>query len=617
MECLVAQKPQMTGSKAMAAGGNPSLARDALLEFERRSRAVLAADVVGYTRLMELAEVDTHRRLRFLRVGLIDPLIIAHRGEIVKNTGDGYIAVFESPSDAVQCALELQCGVRDHQASQSSEQRLEFKMGIHWDPIIFDFNDVYGHGVNTAVRLQQFAPAGGVVISSALRDSLGHAANLEVVDLGELPLKNLSHPVRAFLLHRDQMDRHPNLTFFRSTLSNTSLPSIAVLPFVNLNANVDDLYFTGGFIEDIITSLSNLQDLLVVSRASTMNFRNGAIDAAEVGEKLGVQYLVSGRVSRSGQKMRLWVELTDVATATILWKEKHDLQMSEIFDLQDDIAIKVVGQIVTRVRETEVKRALRKPPQSLTAYDYLLRALDLLYRLDYASFSTARTLLERAREEDPSYAAPFAFAAHWHMFNIAEGWSSDLRADADEVIRLSNCAIDRDPFNGLAFALQGQAKAMFFRDYDVAMHFVDRATTISPSNSWAWTFSSGPYGFVGKTDAAIARAERAIRLSPIDLQSFFKLCLLGQNHYLNGTFDDAIRWSRKSLNLNPRFGNAARVLAASLVAVGQLDEAQRVAEHHRQILPQFSVSEYARRCPFKEPAASQYVDRLRKAGIMP
>ena len=348
-----------------------------------------------------------------------------------------------------------------------------------------------------------------------------------------------------------------------------------------------------------------------------MAFRRRRIDPIEVGEKLGVQYLVSGRVFRSGPRVRLWVELLDVASASVLWAEKYEFGIDELFQLQDEIAIKIVGQIATHVRQTEIERALRKPPQNLNAYDYLLRGLDLLYTLDFADFSRARTLLEKAREEDPGYAAAFAFSAHWHMFNIAEGWSSDVDADAQEVIRLSNCAIERDRSNGLAFALQGHARAMLFRDYDAAIDCVDRATTISPSNSWAWTFSSGPYGFIGRTKAAIARAERAIRLSPADPYAFFKLVLLGQNHYLDGAYEDAIRWSQKSLNLNPRFGNAARVLAASLVAVGRVEAAQRIADHHRQILPGFRVSDYARRCPFEEPAASLYVDRLKGAGIPP
>jgi adenylate cyclase len=602
-------------SGVVSADGNPDFAETSVLDFDRRSRAVLAADVVGYTRLMEEDELHTHRRLRLLRVGFIDPAIIAHRGEIVKNTGDGYIAVFETASDAIRCALELQAEVRVQEAQEPPERRMEFRMGLHWDPVIFDLDDVYGHGVNTAFRLQQIAPAGSIVISSALRDALDDASDLLVRDLGELRLKNFSRPVRAFLLDRAGPSRTDTIEVFSRPSRMAQLPSIALLPFTSMTTESDDTYFAEGLIEDIIMSLGNLRDILVVSRGSTMAFRQREIDPIEVSEKLGVQYFLSGRVRRSGRQMRMWVELVDVTTTSSLWTERYDFGVDHIFQLQDEIAINVVGKIAGYVQRSEITRALRKRADDLNAYDYLLRALHLLYRLDFGNFSQARALLEKAREEDPCYAAPLAFLAHWHMFKIAEGWSSDVDADTREVIRLSTCAIERDPSNSLAFALQGHARAMFFRDYDAAIDCVDQATTMSPGNSWAWTFSSGPYGFIGKTADAIAQAERAIRLSPIDSYAFFKLILLGQNHYLNGTFVDAIRWSRKSLHLNPRFGSAARVLAASLVAVGRMQEAERVAEHHKKILPGFRVSEYARRCPFKQPAASLYVERLREAGI--
>src|SRR5262249_31812173 len=309
------------------------------------------------------------------------------------------------------------------------------------------------------------------------------------------------------------------------------------------------------------------------------------------------------------------VELIDVARASVIWADKYDTTVDEVFEVQDEIAINIVGKIATYIRRTEVRRAMRKPPQNLDAYDYLLRALDLLYRFDFPSFSRARRLLERAREEDDAYAAPYAFSAQWHIFNIAEGWSSDLDADAAEIIRLSNCAIERDPSNALALALQGHGRSMFFREYDSALDLFDRAVAISPSNPWAWVLSSGTYGFIGDASSGVVRAQRAIRLSPLDQQAFFNFCLLGQNHYLNDDFEDAIRWSRKALNLKPRFGNAARVLAASLVALGRGKEAAKVALHHKDILPRFKVSDYARRCPFNEPQASLYVERLKTAGM--
>jgi adenylate cyclase len=585
---------------------------DAVPEFEKRSRAVLVADVVGYSRLMEAAEFETHARMRALRVNVCDPSIVSHRGEVVKNTGDGFIAIFESPLDAVQCAAELQQEFVSQAARHPPERRIAFRIGLHWEPVILDGNDVFGGGVNIAVRLQTSAPAGGVVVSAALKDVLDDRSGLTLDDLGELRLKNLSRPIHAFALRLPGVD--PVVSPGKA-LGAAKLPSVAVLPFTNLSGEPKDRYFADGFAEDIIVTLSNLPELLVVSRGSTIKFRGHAVDSVEISERLGVRYLLSGSIRGMNGRIRISVELLDASTASLLWAESYDAEMKEIFNVQDEIAVKIVGKIATYIRRSEIRQAMRKPPHSLDAYDCLLQALDLLYRLDFASFSRARTFLERAREEDPGYAAPYAYSAHWHMFNIAEGWSTDSDADTGEVIRLSQCAIERDPCNGYALAIQGHARSMFHRDYDAAVDLFDRALAVSPNNSWAWVFSSGTYGFIGDPAAGIARAERAIRLSPLDDQAFFNLCLLAQNHYLNGTFEDAIRWSRKSLSLNPRFGNTVRVLAASLVAVGRHEEAQTLSRYHTQILPRFRVSDYARRCPFKEPQASLYIERLGAAGI--
>lgn len=588
---------------------------DVSSDFERRSRAVLVADVVGYTRLMEGAEVETHKRYRGIRVGLIDPTIIGHRGELVKNTGDGFVAVFESPLDALRCALELQQEVKNVENRSAPERRIGFRMGLNWGPVIFDLNDVYGHGVNIAARLQTASPPGGVVVSAALLSMAGHVVDLKFDDLGEVNLKNLSRAVHAFSLVLPGVDRSATPASFGKESGWAKPPTIAVLPFTNLSPEVGESYFAEGFIEDIIASLTNIRELFVVSRGSTFAFRERTADALEVGEKLGVRYFLNGSVRRSENRIRLSVELIDVTDGSVMWAEKYDTSLEQVFAVQDEIAINIVGDIASHIRQAEVKRALRKPPQNLNAYEHLLRALNLLYRFDFASFSLARTHLEKACEEDDSYAAAYAFSANWHIFNIAEGWSSDIEADASKIIHLSTCAIERDPSNALALAIQGHGRSMFFREYDTALDLFDRALAISPNNSWAWVFSSATYGFVGDAPSGIARAERAMRLSPLDQHAFFNICLLAQNHYLNGTFDEAIRWSRKAVNLNPRFGNAARVLAASQVAVGRIAEARHVALHHKQILPSFRVSDYARRCPFKQPQASIYVERLKAAGI--
>ena len=588
---------------------------DVVVEFEKRPRAVMVADIVGYTRLMEAAEFETHARWRRVCVEVCDPIIVSHRGELVKNTGDGFIAIFEVPSDALRCAAELQREMAQHQASSIPERRIALRVGLHWEPVIIDNNDVYGGGVNIAVRLQSAAPAGGVVASAALVEALDDFGKEGLDDLGELHLKNLVRPVHAYALRLPGVERAAGASAASGLAGAARLPSIAVMPFVNLSGEPNDAYFAEGFAEDIVVTLGNLQDLLVVARGSTLMFPRGTVDSAEVSEKLGVRYLLSGSVRRSGDHVRISAELVDAATASLIWGDWYDIGLKEIFDVQDEIVMKIVGRIAIYVRRSQIQQALRKTPDSLNAYDLLLQALDLLYRLDFSSFSRARTLLERAIAEDADYSTPYAFLAHWHMFNIAEGWSSDTGADTAQVIRLSQSAIDRDACNGLALAIQGHARSMFHRDYDAAVNLFDRALAISPNNSWAWVFSSGTFGFIGDAAAEIVRAERAIRLSPLDQQTFFNLCLLAQNHYLNGTLEDAVRWARKSLSLNPRFGNTVRVLTASLMATNRHDDARKLADYHTQILPGFSLSEYARRCPFCEPHGSLYVKRLAAAGI--
>jgi adenylate cyclase len=584
-------------------------------EFDRRPRAVLVGDIVGYSRMMEAAELETHARCRALRVSISDPAIVSHRGEVIKSTGDGFIALFESPRDAVQCATELQREITNHQSSEPEERRIMFRMGAHWEPVILDANDVFGGGVNIAVRLQEIASPGGIVVSSALLKGAGDVRNLNVSDLGELRLRHLSRPIRGFAIRPAGDTGTATSTGPAQHAAITRAPSVAVLPLANLSPEPADAYFAEGFVEDIIVTLCNLPDLLVISRGSTLAFRRRAVDPAKVSEKLGVRYVVTGSIRRTGKRSRISVELVDVATTSVLWAQNYDIELAQIFDVQDDIALEIVAKIATYVRRSEVESALRKPPQNLSAYDCLLRALDMLYRLDFANFLQVRRLLEKACDEDPGYAMPYAFLACWHIFNIAEGWSSDVDADAAEMVRLSGCAIERDPCNAIALAIHGHARSMFFRDYDTATDLFDRALAVSPNCAWAWVFSSGTYGFIGNAPSGIARAERAIRLSPLDQFGFFNFGLLGQNHYLNGSYEDAIRWSRKALNLNPRFGNAARVLAASLVATGRKDEASTVVAHHTRILPRFRVSDYARRCPFIEPLATQYVKRLEEAGI--
>ncbi|MEL6412012.1 MAG: adenylate/guanylate cyclase domain-containing protein, partial [Pseudomonadota bacterium] len=549
---------------------------------------------------------------RKLRVNVIDPLIVTCRGVIVKNTGDGFICLFDVPADALRCSKELHGTVQEAQLSEDPDSQIILRIGLHRGQIIHDQQDVYGHVVNVAARLQECAPAGGTVVSQDFLTALEGSHTIATSDLGALQLKNLVEPIPAALVGKIDALGGADKS---SIAPQTSVPSIALLPFEDLTETPEAEYLARGFVDDIITSLSNLKELFTVSNGSTVGIDRSHLTSGEIVEKLGVQYLFSGSIRSHNLTWRLSVELSDATTGEVVWAEKYEILIDEIFDLQDDITFSIVKQIASHVQTKQVKRAMRKAPQSLTAYDYFLRALRLLYQLNPENFEQARALLNNAIREDPSYAAPFALSSHWHMFRVVEGWSKDADEDMAAVISSAKSAIERDPSNSTAHALIGQARGLFEHDIAAAKASVDRARMISPNNAWVWTFSSGPYGFSGETETAIRQAERGLRLSPIDQHSFFMQGLLSQSHYLHGNYAEAVAWARRSLAENPRFGNAVRVLIASLSAIGRQQDVSGLVEHHSAIAPSFRLSIYNERCPFMPEAAEIYVDRLKRAGV--
>lgn len=592
-----------------------SASRDALSGSDRRTLAILVADAVGYSRLMEADEASTHRSMRDLQVRVIDPCIVSHRGEVVKNTGDGFLATFESAEDAAGCALRIQDLVAEEQHERPPDRRIAFRIGVHVDEIIVDAHDVFGGGVNVAARLQQHARPGGIVISAAFRNVIGTDLPAHLADLGDLHLKNMVRPVRAFALDRSDASGTADVPDALDQTRRAHIPMLAVLPLRNLSFDPAHRHVADGVIEDIIVSLARLRDLFVISRGSAIGLGAEA-SVEEVTRRAGVRYVLGGNMLAMDARLRFTFELTDAVTGSVVWADRFECGRAEVFDVQDDVVRQVVARIAGHIRRSEISRAQRKRPEQLDAYDYVLRALGCLYKFDYTSFSRARTLLDRAIEADRDYAAAYAYAAKWHIFNVGQGWSADAQADGREAARLASLAFERDPDNSLAQALYGHAQGMLFRDYDAATEWLDRAVETSPSSAWAWVLSSGTYGFIGEGVSAIARAERALRLTPIDQQAFYFYCLLAQNHYLAASYREAITWARKALRHNPRFCNAIRILAASSAAVGAVDEAKQATAQLLEVQPRFTVSGYAPNCPFRSPeAVSSYLNHLRSAGM--
>ena len=378
---------------------------------ERRLSAIMAADVVGYSRLTGLDEEDTHVRLTNLLRSLVEPKIAEHRGRVVKNTGDGFLAEFSSVVDAVRCALDVQRGMADRNINVPQEKRIEFRMGINIGDVIIDRGDIFGDGVNIAARLEGVAEPGGICVSGRVLEDVQGKLKIAFEDAGDQQLKNIVRPVRVYRL---RLGGEPLAR--RVLLPLPDKPSIAVLPFQNLSDDPEQEYFADGVVEEIITALPRFRHLFVIARNSSFTFKGRQVDVKQVGRELGVRYLLEGSVRRAGSRVRVGGRLIDALTGTHLWADRFDGDLEDIFELQDQFTATVVGAIAPKLEEAEIERAWRKPTQNLDAYDYYLRGIAVFNepgREDSREANEdALRLFYKAIELDPNFASAYGMAAH-------------------------------------------------------------------------------------------------------------------------------------------------------------------------------------------------------------
>jgi adenylate cyclase len=561
---------------------------------------------------MEAHEEDTHVRLMQLRSEVLDPGVTAQHGRIVKNTGDGFLATFDTARDATRCALSLQEAVAAQTAGVPADQRISFRMGLNAADIILEKDDIYGDGVNVAARLQAYASSGGIVVSGAVADLLGNDLEINVIDLGDLHLRNIGRPVRVYALHQPMQ---PAKLVGEATAGSESRPSIAVLPFRMNLASPDQGYFADGVVYDIVRGLAALKELFVVSRGSTLGYGGRNIDVREIGRQLGVRYVLYGSVQRTSTTLRIGTELSDTESGEVIHSDQYEGDLGDIFALQDRIAISVVRKIAPQVRERELMRAMRKHPQNLTAYDLVLQAIDLLYRMDYDSFSKARGLLEQAISHDPNYALAHSCVALWYVFRIGEIGSPDPDGDVIAGAKYAADAIERGGDDAFALAVYGHVLSFLHHDFHKAKAVLERAIAAGPSSAMAWTMASATSGFLDDGPAAVRQGEQGVRLSPLDARSFWHEGLLAQAHYVNGDYEQALEWVRSAVSRNELIRFNQRLLIVTLNAMGRREEADQAARRFLQIQPQFRLSSYARRCPFRGAALETWLGHLRSAGL--
>jgi adenylate cyclase len=581
----------------------------------RRSSAVSFLDVVGYSTLMAENAARTHLDWMQALNEIIRPAARQHGGRIVKSTGDGVLAEFPDARAAVAWASAVQDSMlAEYAPTGSSRLPIVARIAVHVDQVFVASDDIYGPGVNVAARLQEYCEPGGIVLSDAIFDFVRDRLDRPVRGLGLLHLRNIPEPVNAYSL--DPIGPVPPVPQFRH---DGALPSIAVLPLQNRDGDPGEDYFAEGIVEDITVSLASLRELLVIASASSSAMSRLQTDPYAIGRSLGVRYVLAGNVRRTPNRVRVAVQLHNVELGISLWGDTAEGAPDELFEIQDRIVVRVVAGIAPRVQSAELYRALRKRPQSFTAYDYTLHALDRIRILQKETFMEAREYLGKAIAEDHSFAMPVAWLARWYSLLIGQGWSVNPRQDRETACDVAAKAIELDGQNALALATYGHLRAYLFHDYDTALVYFDRALAACPNSAVAWILSSGTLSYVGRGEEAVRHAERAMRLSPFDQNLFAYYTFLGLAHYTNQAYDEAVKWGRMALSERPMYTANLRILAASLAAYGRLDEASGIAARLMSLEPSFTLNGFERTLlPFRDhDRRAQYLDHLRQAGLPP
>ncbi len=581
---------------------------------------------MGYSALMERNEEETHRRVgdeldRFRRE------IEKSHGRVFSFAGDGLMAEFPSAVEALKCALRVQAEAGKRNAKLPADEWILFRIGINSGELVLQKGRTGGTAVNIAARLEQIAEPGGISLSSSVFEQARRIVTASYEFLGERRLKNIRDPVAVYgiraaacsawmgmpSLPRQIGPAIPDAGPLQTTAEYR--PSLAVLPFRTLQEDQSDAYFAEGMVDDIIRVLGGLKELLVIARSSTLMFARAPLDLRRIGHELDVRYVLHGSVRRSGGILRIAVELSEAQSGQVIWADRFQGDLAQLFELQDRIATRVVTAIAPHLRERELSRALRKHPASMTAYDLTLQALDLFYRMDPASMTQARELLEQALSHDPDYAPAYSHMASLYMRWIGQGWSEDEMADRARAANAARLAIERDRNDAVALAIYGHVQSYLMKDYTTATDYLNRALTVGPSCAWAWGYGSLTCGYLGDYETAVARAENAVRLSPLGPDAFWLEHYLSQAYYLTGRYEDAVGWGRMSAAHAGANTSNLRSLIASLVALGELDEARTVAQRLLQLAPTFRLTTFLTRTPLRAEVRDLFAERLKLAGV--
>jgi adenylate cyclase len=587
----------------------------------RKLAAILAADVVGYSRLMGADEAGTLSALKQYRQAIFDPAVAAHNGRIVKLIGDGTIVEFGSVVDAVNCALSVQRADGALPDDALGQPKIVLRIGINLGDVIIEGDDIYGDGVNIAARLEPLAEPGGVCVSSIVNESIGNRIDVKFTDAGDITVKNIDRPIRVWKWHPAAT---PDVTNAKGAkpgnaekpLPNIATASIAILPFTNMSGDPEQEYFSDGISEDIITDLSKISGLTVIARNSSFAYKGRSVDIRTVGHELGVQSVLEGSIRRAGKRVRITAQLIDATNGGHLWADRYDRDLTDIFEVQDDVTRRIVDALKITLSPAEKARLADSETANVAAYDCVLRGREFMLGKEKSleTFTQAIKYFKQALEHDPNYSVAYACLGFGHMFDYQNRWSEDPDGALPIAKEYARLAIEKDPNEPLARCVSALA-ASYEKDLDRAKAEIDAALALNPSLALAHNLRGTIRTFAGEPLEAIPEIEQAMRLDPAMSGQF--LHFLGLAYLMAGKYETAAVLLRQRIVLVPNTDFSRAILVSALGHLGEIEEAHRVWSELKAINPNYSFAAHVGRQPFKRREdVERIAEGLKKAGVL-